>query len=98
MCWAFLTAAIQYGQQHCILNNKIVHNISSISLEIYLCHMAVFRVVEKTVIPLARSESPFMYVLVFVIVLLGAILFATVFHKAQCALHQRHAINNVGVD
>ena len=43
------------------LNNKITKFISGISMEIYLCHMMIFRVLEKLKITWKRLDSIFCY-------------------------------------
>ena len=59
-----------------LFNNKAVHFIAGISFEIYLCHMLIYRVVEKLYIPRLAGEGYLNYFAVFFLVFLGAIIFA----------------------
>lgn len=60
------------------LRNRLTAYISSISMEIYLCHMPVFRIVEKSHLASLTSSNTCNYVITFGATLLGAILFAHV--------------------
>ena len=60
------------------LNNRFTKYISKISLEIYLCHMMAFRVVEKVHLENMIGNKDLLYVLTFLITLIGAIVFSHV--------------------
>lgn len=61
----------------CILfNNRILKFIGGISMEIYLCHMPVLRAVEKIGITKFRINPMLDYVLVFLCILAGSIIFS----------------------
>lgn len=60
------------------LNNKFTKFIGGLSFEIYLCHMVVYRVVEKLHLLRLFEFEPFNYEAVVIIVFAGAVLFAFV--------------------
>lgn len=64
-----------------ILNNRITKFISGISMEIYLCHMVIFRIVEKMHLEQYIIDKNLLYVLVCIIVLGGAICFSYMMKK-----------------
>ena len=72
-----LTYAITYDSK--VLNNKFTNFIGNISLEIYLCHMVIFRIVEKFRISTLFSSSWMVYIFTSIIVLFGAIIVASCF-------------------
>ena len=59
-----------------MLNNRFTRYISKISLEIYLCHMMAFRVVEKLHLEAMMDNADLLYVVVSLMTLLGAIVFS----------------------
>lgn len=69
-----LIAAI--GSDSRFLNNRITRFVSSISMEIYLCHMVVFRVVEKLHLNYLFGTGWVSYFVTVVIVVTGAIIFS----------------------
>lgn len=66
-----------------LLDNPFTHFISNISLEIYLCHMMILRVIQ--IIPLQKwiDNWWFLYIITFFFTLLGAIALAYSFKKIQ---------------
>lgn len=64
-----------------LLENKITNFISSISMEIYLSHMVIFRVVQKLGMNQIVGNGWIQYFVTVVIVLLGTIFFAAVIKK-----------------
>lgn len=71
---AWLMYAI--GTKTWVLNNRFTRYISKISLEIYLCHMMAFRVVEKLHVETVTGNADLLYVVVSLMTLLGAIVFS----------------------
>ena len=57
--------------------NWFVKFISSISMEIYLCHMAIFRVIEKAKLLHLYSSDVLSYLTAAVLTIVGAVLFAS---------------------
>ncbi len=64
------------GTEGKILNNKVTVFISSISMEIYLCHMVIFRVVEKAKLTAVAGENIWSYIITIILVIGGSIIFA----------------------
>lgn len=60
-----------------ILQNKFTKFMSGISFEIYLCHLMIFRVVEKLKLQYFIKNDIVLYLVMFIAVLCGAIIFAS---------------------
>ena len=71
---AWLMYAI--GTKTWVLDNRFTKYVSKISLEIYLCHMMAFRVVEKLHVETVTDNADLLYVVVSLMTLLGAIVFS----------------------
>lgn len=71
-CWTCFAIA----KDNNVLSNKVAKFISGISMEIYLCHMLVFRVAQKFHITDLTSNIAANYVLVCIFTLVGASIFA----------------------
>ena len=64
-----------------LLDNKITKFLSNISMEIYLCHMFIFRIIEKMgIIHLFKSET-LSFIFTSVLTIIGAILFSYIAQK-----------------
>lgn len=61
-----------------LLSNKITSFISGISFEVYLCHMVIFRVVEKLGLHYLLGKGWLAYLATVAIVIIGAMVFAVV--------------------
>lgn len=84
VCWlsyAVICAGGGTTRKSYLLENKITKFISSISMEIYLSHMVIFRVVEKLNLNVIIGNSWIQYIVTAAIVLCGTILFAAVMQK-----------------
>ena len=64
------------GSHDKILNNKFVSYISKISLEIYLCHMMFYRVIEKCHLENIIDNNNLLYISTFLATIIGAIVFS----------------------
>lgn len=64
-----------------ILQNKITKFISSISMEIYLSHMVIFRVIEKCGLNQIIGNGWIQYIVTAIIVFCGTILFAVIMQE-----------------
>jgi len=73
---AWLCYAI--GTSQWLLNNKLTAYLSGISMEIYLCHMVIFRVVEKAHVERFIADNNLNYIIILTLVLIGAIIFSHV--------------------
>lgn len=65
------------------LNNKLVAFVSGISMEIYLCHMMFFRVVEKLHLERYIGNTDFNYWLTCILVLCGSVCFAVIWKRVE---------------
>ena len=74
LCW--LASAISMKPKG--LNNKVVAYLSGLSMEIYLAHMLVFRVVEKLNVEIFIHQPDILYLANAALTLLGAVAFAHV--------------------
>lgn len=64
-----------------ILNNKFVTFISGISLEIYLSHMFIFRIIQKLGLSNRFGNGVVQYTITVLLVLIGSIIFSFVVSK-----------------
>ena len=69
---------MQYSR---ILENRFTAFISGISMEIYLSHMVIFRVVEKVGLNTMFGNGLLQYVITVVLVLIGATIFAYIMQR-----------------
>ena len=66
---------------HSILQNRLTKFISGISMEIYLSHMVMFRVVEKTGLNQMFGNGVLQYIVTVILVLAATIVFSVVMKK-----------------
>lgn len=64
-----------------VLDNKIAKFLSGISMEIYLCHMMVFRILQKMKITNIFGNAWIQYFITVILTLIGAIIFAIIVRK-----------------
>lgn len=69
------------GAESRILNNPITRYISGISMECYLAHMVIFRVIEKTSCLYLMGDSWCGYLWACILVLVGVLVFVEVWKK-----------------
>lgn len=69
------------GSRDLILNNRVVKFLSGISMEVYLCHMVIYRVVERLHIESYIGNENFLYVFTCILVIAGAIIFSWLMKK-----------------
>ena len=74
LCGLWLIYAI--GTEGCILNNKVTHYLSNISMEVYLCHMMAFRGVGMLHLSRYIQQPDFLYWLTCILTLAVAIIFS----------------------
>lgn len=74
ICGLWLCYAI--GSKGCILNNKLTHYLSNISMEVYLCHMMAFRGVEMLHLSRYIQQPDIHYWLTCLLTIGAAILFS----------------------
>lgn len=83
VCWLSFAIICAGGtaRKSYLLENRFTNFISGISMEIYLSHMVIFRVVEKLSLNRIIGNGWIQYIFTVVIVLLGTVLFAAVMQK-----------------
>ncbi len=64
------------AKKNVVLGNKVMKFLSGISMEIYLCHMMFYRVVEKMHLENFISNNNILYFIELILVLIGAIFFS----------------------
>ena len=64
------------GSEGCILNNKVTHYLSNISMEVYLCHMMAFRGIELLHLSKHIQQPDILYWLTCILTLTVAIVFS----------------------
>ena len=72
-----------------VLSNIFTKFISSISMEIYLAHMVIFRVVERLGINTIIGNGWIQYIVTVVIVLVGTIIFSAIMKKILDLLEKK---------
>lgn len=91
--WTLLSSslAIIYaiGRTGGLLDNRVTHFISSVSLEIYLSHMVVFRMLEKLKLNTAFGNGLGQYLVTILLTLTGAAFGAVIFQKIWSVLVRR---------
>jgi peptidoglycan/LPS O-acetylase OafA/YrhL len=76
----FLIYALN-GEIGGVLDNKFTNFVSGISMEIYLCHMVIFRALEKLHLVHLFESSVLSYIFMSIATIVGAIVFAVVTKK-----------------
>ena len=84
---SFLCLAISYDVK--LLNNSMTKTIGEISFHIYLCHMVIFRIIEKVGLLNVFKNAWLSYIALFVMVFIGAITLAVLFNKLLLFLEKR---------
>ncbi len=69
--------------------NPVSKFISGVSLEIYLAHMMVFRVIEKVGLTRIAGESVLSYVIVCILTTVGVLVFATAYQWCETKIRQK---------
>lgn len=72
-----------------IWSNAVSRFVSSVSLEIYLSHMLVFRVIEKVGLTRIAGESVLSYVIVCILTTVGVMVFATAYQWCEKKIRQK---------
>ena len=66
-----------------LLNNKVTRFFSGISMEIYLCHMMFFRIVEKLHLEHSMNNDDWNYWATCLLVLVGAVAFSLLWKRVE---------------
>lgn len=72
-----------------ILNNIFTKFISSVSMEIYLCHMMIYRLIEKVGMAYLFGNGILSYFITVIEVLLGAVVFSVLVQRIVLSVRQR---------
>lgn len=93
--WPLLISALAIiyaiGRSGGLLDNRVTRFISSVSMEIYLSHMVVFRVLEKLKLNTAFGNGAGQYLLTILLTLTGSALVAVIFQRIWSALTKNMA-------
>lgn len=73
---------VALGNRWRVLENRVTKFFSSISMEIYLSHMIIFRVIEKTHINTIFGDGWIQYIITVVLTVCGASVFSLIVKKA----------------
>ena len=71
-------AIVLKNSKFTILNNKFMTFISSISLEIYLSHLLIFRIIQKLGLNTRFGNGVVQYIITVLLVIIGSIIFSFV--------------------
>lgn len=77
------------GSSSKLLDNSITHFFSNISLEIYLSHMFIFRILEKLNLLALTKIGGVSYMITVFLVIVGASMFALCFQKVSKILNKK---------
>lgn len=79
-----------------LLNNKITHFFGgNISLEIYLSHMLIFRIIEKLKLLYLTENNYISYIITIVIVISGTVLFSKIYKNFINYIATKKSNNNL---
>ena len=84
-----LIYAIGLNDNKTILNNKMMTYLNGISLEIYLCHMFIFRVIELLDITKISNNLFLSFCITCVVVFIGTVVFSKGFQFVQKYIRKR---------
>lgn len=94
-----LWLCISIGIDNKILDNRITKFISGISMEMYLSHMIIFRIIEKLHLTKLFNNNYISYIVTSCLVIIGVIIFAVIFNKCLKFLKNRkeNILSNKGM-
>lgn len=81
--------AIKISRSNTILSSEVMKFLSSISLEIYLCHMIIYRILEKANLLKVSDNALISYVISCALTFAGAVVFSVAFKRIYKAVHTR---------
>lgn len=83
---AVLLLLLAMGKKNVIMSNPVTKKLGSISMEIYLCHMMVYRVLEKLKLHHIFGPSLLSYVVTAVVTLVGAVALSMIVNQLLAAM------------
>lgn len=81
--------AIKVSDKKTILSSRGMKYLSSISLEIYLCHMIIFRIIEKANLLRVFDNAIISYSISCVLTFIGSVIFSIVFKRIYETIQMR---------
>lgn len=93
---ALIVYAIAFNSK--VLDNKVTAFIGGISFEIYLCHMLIFRVIEKLHLTNITGNEYISYLISCILVILGAIILAKMFKICYKKIEDRMKYKNENIN
>ncbi len=98
MCLLVSSTLLIYAISHSggVLENRVIKFFSSISMEIYLSHMVIFRAVEKLHLNTVLGDGWMQYVFTVMIVVIGASVFSVVMQRV-IGIVEGKMVRHVGV-
>lgn len=83
LCLVLYSLVVIYalGSSGKLLNNPLTRYLGSISMEIYLCHLPVFRVLEKLKVTTFFGGGVLSYGITCILTILGAVCVATIYQE-----------------
>lgn len=76
MCLFALWILFAIGTNTKLLSNRVLKYLSNISMEIYLSHMIIYRVIEKAHLENYISQNDILYIVTSILTICGVICFA----------------------
>lgn len=81
-----------------VLDNQVTAFIGEVSFEIYLCHMLIFRVIEKLHLTNITDNKYISYLISCILVILGAIILAKIFKICYKKIEDRMKCKNENIN
>ncbi len=78
------------GQRQALLSNRATKYISEISMEIYLCHVAIFRVIQKFGFDRLHDNEFVSFIIAFMLTLGLSVIFARCYKIAEGQIRKRY--------
>ena len=72
-----------------LLSNPISKFVSSVSFEIYLAHMMIFRAIDKFNLTTVAGETPVSYIITCAVTICGALAFATAYQNIESKIKNK---------
>lgn len=96
LCIVLIAYAIAFDSK--FLDNKVTAFIGEVSFEIYLCHMLIFRIIEKLHLTKTTGNDYISYSISCILVFLGAIILAKIFKTCYKKIEDRMKCKNEIID
>lgn len=97
LCIMLVIYSLRRNVRKSILKNRLTKFVSSISMEIYLSHMMIYRIVEKLNLVHVTSNEYISYIITCILVLTGAIVFSVVMKTFILKIEQYFNFGNKAI-